>query len=277
MQKISSYLLKNRIELVADLAGFATEWKIVYQRQVKIYSGIDNTLEFDIKNADQKRIDLTTLSNMLLNILDNQGNALPNSPYELVPTAITGIAAVTIPAADLAELEDQFFTYTVQAVKDAKDVILYGDTRFGASGVIELITTSFPKVKTSKVYDDFRSIGDFNNRTLTTVSSSVPLVFRDAIKPNHVHINVTLNNFIGTLWIELTKDTVIGNESYTYKGTRAYSVEYTDPQTGVISLPAIDITGYTYFRVNTTTTVQHTGHITSFTTEFHTHNINQPC
>lgn len=272
MQKISSYLLKNRIELVADLAGFATEWKIVYQRQVKIYSGIDNTLEFDIKNADQKRIDLTTLSDMVLHIIDNQGYALPHSPYILSATAITGIASVTIPADDLADLEDQFFTYTVQAVKDSKDIILYGDTRFGASGVMELITTSFPKTPKITTYNDFRSVGDYNNITLTTFSSAVPLVSRNAVKPNFIIINATLDNFIGTLWIEMTKDTVIGNESFTYKGTRAYSVEYVVAQTGEVAIPDIDITGYTYLRVNTTRTMAHTGHITSFTTEFY----NQP-
>ena len=64
MQKISTYLYPNRIELLADLAGFTTEYTNVYQRTLKIYNGIDNTLEFDMKNADQKRIDLSTLTNI---------------------------------------------------------------------------------------------------------------------------------------------------------------------------------------------------------------------
>ena len=98
MQKISTYLYPNRIELLADLAGFTVEYTNVYQRNVKIYNGIDNTLEFDIKNADQKRIDLSTLTNIELNIMDAGGLALPNSPYTLTPTAIKGIASVTIPS-----------------------------------------------------------------------------------------------------------------------------------------------------------------------------------
>ena len=69
MQKIQSYLYTNRIQLLADVAGFTTEYTNVYQKTVKIYNGVDNVLEFDIKNADQKRIDLSTLSNIELNVM----------------------------------------------------------------------------------------------------------------------------------------------------------------------------------------------------------------
>ena len=60
MQKIQSYLYPNRIILLADLAGSTVENTIVYAKTVKIYNGIDNTIQFDIQNADQKRIDLST-------------------------------------------------------------------------------------------------------------------------------------------------------------------------------------------------------------------------
>ena len=81
MRKISSYLYPNRIELLANVAGFTTEYTNVYQRTVKIYKGVDNVIEFDIKNADQKRIDLSenpVLTDLYLNVMDAQGNALPN-------------------------------------------------------------------------------------------------------------------------------------------------------------------------------------------------------
>ena len=65
MQKISSYLYPNRVEVLADMASFNVEYTNVYQKNVKIYNGIDNTIEFDIKNADQKRIDLATIELIL--------------------------------------------------------------------------------------------------------------------------------------------------------------------------------------------------------------------
>ena len=283
MQKISTYLLKNRIQLVADLAAFSTEWTIVYQRQVKLYKGIDNTLEFDIKNADQKRIDLTTLSDIMLNIMDHSGYALPNSPYTLDATDLTGIAATTIPAADLADLEDQFLTFSVTAVKDTADVLLYGDTRFGGSGTIQLLSNAMPKIRPIQSYTDFYGVGDYNNVSTTYSSSAISLKFRDAVPPNHVHIAVDVDDFIGTLWVEGTRDTIIGNESFTYKGTRLFEVEYTSSQTDTIFLPLITLEDYTFLRVNwtkkkyRTSNVLDNGKVTKFTTEFHSHPPEEPC
>ena len=139
MQKISSYLYPNRVELLANLAGFTVEYTNVYQRNVKIYNGIDNTIEFDIKNADQKRIDLATLTQLELNVMDAQGNALENSPYAVTPTALKGIATVVIPQEDLTELSSQYLRYSVSALKNGEDVLLYADSRFGAVGKIELV------------------------------------------------------------------------------------------------------------------------------------------
>jgi len=53
MQKISSYLYSNRIQLMADVivldSAYPVEWKIVYQRPIKIYKGVDNVIELDVK------------------------------------------------------------------------------------------------------------------------------------------------------------------------------------------------------------------------------------
>lgn len=93
MQKIQSYLYPNRVILLADLAGFTVENTIVYARTIKIYNGIDNVIEFDIQNADQKRIDLSTLGNIEMNVMDMAGNALPESPYPVTPLLNTGGSA----------------------------------------------------------------------------------------------------------------------------------------------------------------------------------------
>jgi hypothetical protein len=92
MQKVQSYLYPNRIILLADVAGFTVENRVVYARTIKIYQGIDNVIEFDIQNADQKRIDLNTISDIEVNVMDSSGNELDNSPY--YPT-LTSVATAT--------------------------------------------------------------------------------------------------------------------------------------------------------------------------------------
>ena len=54
MQKNFVYLLKNRVQLEANLTGYISEYRSVYKKQVEITRGIDNTIEFEVRNQDQK-------------------------------------------------------------------------------------------------------------------------------------------------------------------------------------------------------------------------------
>ncbi len=58
MQLIPRYLVDNRTTLISNEAGFITEYRKVYTRQLQVYKGIDNVLEFKILNAEQKPVDL---------------------------------------------------------------------------------------------------------------------------------------------------------------------------------------------------------------------------
>src|SRR6056300_1505422 len=60
MQLIPRYLVTNRINIVADVAGFITEYRPVYNRQIQLYKGVDNVIEFKVVNADQKAVDIST-------------------------------------------------------------------------------------------------------------------------------------------------------------------------------------------------------------------------
>jgi hypothetical protein len=253
MQKISSYLYPNRIELLADLAGFPTEWTNVYQRTVKIYNGIDNTLEFDIKNADQKRIDLSTLSNIELNVMDSSGQALANSPYTVTPlnqTTLKGLASVTIPQEDLAALSDQFLRYSVTAAKDGDDVILYADSRFGAVGTIELVGTALPVFKEDRIYKTFTAEIDLKGHP-TYHSPAIPATFYEAEKTETLDFDIDLSGFTGSVWLEGTTESTIRTEAW--KGA-AYLSSYTfEDFTGTWSVPNQTIGDYKYFRISYTT------------------------
>jgi len=253
MQKISSYLYPNRIELLADLAGFTVEYTNVYQRNVKIYNGIDNTIEFDIKNADQKRIDLSTISNIELNVMDASGAALYNSPYPVIPDPIMkGIASVTIPEEDLVNLSNQFLTYSVTAVKNGKDVMLYGDTRFGGAGKIELIGNAMPTFRDETIYKTFTGEIDGQGNVVYH-SSAIPATFYESEPTTELSFNVKLTNFTGTIWLQATTHDTISVESFKNSLPSDITAPYiaSSSTTGTLELfKNIEINEYKYFRIS---------------------------
>lgn len=252
MQKISTYLYPNRIQLLADLANFNVEYTNVYQKNVRIYKGIDNTLEFDIKNADQKRLELVTdpvITNIRLTILDAAGNELPGSPYTAEPSeTIKGIAIVTIPAVNIADLDNQYLQYNVRATKNGGEVLLYGDTRFGAMGRIELAGSVNAIPKTQRIYKDFA--GEINLQgEVIKHTSAIPTKFYEAIASTEMNVHAQLEDFIGKIYIQGTRDSTISVNSWK---DSPKLIEYTfeTATTVIVHFHPLIIGEYNYYRVS---------------------------
>jgi hypothetical protein len=278
MQKISTYLYPNRIQLLADLAGFNVEYTNVYQRTVKIYNGIDNTLEFDVKNADQKRIDLSTVTNLQLNVMDAAGIELPSSPYTITPlnqTTSKGLATVTIPQEDLVDLQDQYFTYSVTCVKDGVDTILYADSRFGAIGTIELVGNAMPVFRDPKIVKDFTAEIDLHGNPIWH-SSSIPAKFYEAVKTTTLTFDIHVIGFVGSIWIDATENDTINPEAYRKAGRPFGTWIWSgSPYTGSIPFAtSVPVDDYAYFRVSyQTPTMNGTGALFNVTASNGTYTV----
>lgn len=250
MQKILSYLYPNRIVVIADLAGFTTEYTKVYQRNVKIYKGVDNVLEFDIQNADQKRIDLTTLTSISLNIMDASGKALPHSPYTVTPNSpITGISTATIPAADTASLKEQFLKYSVTGVNTSSaPVLMYADSRFGAVGTIELAGSAVPVTRPAQVLTQFTQ--DINYMgTVVNRSSAIPCKFYEAVPTTTLNFSIDVTGFQGQIYLEGTTDMTIAVNSFV-NASQLYSNTISTPTTTTITWTNVPVNSFNYFRVS---------------------------
>ena len=144
MQKISSYLYSNTIQVNFDLDVLPTEWRIVYQRTVKIYKGYDNVIELDIKNAQQRRFDVSSKTMKVL-IMDDLGKEVVTA--DVTHSSTPGLATFTISADDVDYLTPQFLTYTVYVLNDDNTKnIIYGDTQFGATGRMQLFGSATVQV-----------------------------------------------------------------------------------------------------------------------------------
>jgi hypothetical protein len=215
MQKISSYLYPNRINVVADLALFPTRWNIVYQNRVKIYQGVDNVLTIDVKNTDQKRIDISELNIQML-IMDNNGQLVTSAT--VTPSETLGLATVNIPAADLLYVDPQFLNYSLYiANEDETNTVLYADTLFGAKGNMELIGNLFNIPVPDRYITNFRPITDpavlrSPPFTIRYHSDAVELTQPNFIKSSaldEVTFDFKLTGLTGEIVVQFTKDPVV--------------------------------------------------------------------
>jgi hypothetical protein len=216
MQKVSSYLYLNRIEVIIDSEVLPVRWRIVYQNKIKIYQGVDNTLTIDVKNSDQKRINITEM-NLRMIITDTSGLLISDVP--VTPSNINGLANVTIPESDLVELSSpQFLEFSIYRINtDETKTVLYADSQFGAKGSMELVGNVM-NVNTSPRY-----ISRFLAQTDPAVLGLPPYqtrIFSDAVEitlPNFVNspdndqinFEFKFSNLDAEVVVEFTKDPVI--------------------------------------------------------------------
>jgi hypothetical protein len=162
MQQIPMYLYPNRVQVLANLETSNTEWKIMYQRIIKFYQGMTNTIEFDIKNAQQRKINIFNMldsgSSVQCVIMDQWSQEVYTvGVFPVYGTA--NIARATVPASVFAKMNPQFLKYSVYFVDDMNvKTPLYADAQFGMIGTIELIGGAIPTALEPRTIDTFYTI-----------------------------------------------------------------------------------------------------------------------
>jgi hypothetical protein len=218
MQKISSYLYPNRINVVADVAVFPVRYKIVYQNRIKIYQGVDNVLTVDVKNSDQKRIDLGSLlgedESLKMSVQDILGKEFLLA--DVTPSATKGLATVNIQETDLVNLDPQFLNFTIYKINaDDTKTVFYADTQFGIKGNMELVGNALT-TETAPRY-----ITRFGPITATDPKPNITTYYSDAVEirqPNYldeaandsVDLDFIFKGLDAEVTVEYTNEVVIG-------------------------------------------------------------------
>ena len=212
MQKISSYLYSNRIQAVVNLAASPLEWRIVYQRKFKIYQGLDNVLELDVKNAEQKRIDITDYD-MKFVVMDQLNQEVYAGDIDTT-TGVKGLGLMTIPATALDTITPQFLKYSVYILNDDDTKTpVYGDTQFGVTGTMDLLGGAMPTGRPPKVIKTFTYEIDVNDPTWETrnyQSEALEInTANDGVGSGEVELVFSLSSLDAALIVQTTTSPVI--------------------------------------------------------------------
>ncbi len=214
MQKISSYLYPNRILIEADLAVSSVEWRNVYQRSIKIYQGLDNALEFDFRNAEQKRQDISNY-NLSLLIMDQDNQEIYRASLD-TNSGIDGVAKITIPALVFNTLVPQFLKYTIYKTnEDGSNTPTYVDANFGAVGTLDLIGGAVSKALPPMIIDTFINLendADPDNVIIEYFSEAVEVNPRNDFNESHrISIEFRPVDLSAEVTVQITTDVVVSS------------------------------------------------------------------
>lgn len=208
MQLVPRYLVNNRVNIIANLAGFVVEYRPVYSRQIEVFRGIENKVQFRLLNADQKPVSLTNYTPKFLAFDENKTLIIEHDGVQVTSdgsTPIKGLFEITITENDLLNVKDQFLYYTIY-LNDTNDtdIITYSDEHFRNDSIIKVTSTAFPGPKPSKNITTFMQLDD-----LFYVSESVNaepgINGNDALHTAAIYTD----GYVGNIVIQATLDNQI--------------------------------------------------------------------
>lgn len=153
MNYSSVYLYPNKIDIFTQSLDpwVAERYSKVYNRNVKIYRGIDNRIDIQVRNCDQRPISVAD-SYLVFNLVTKDEQRLVlQKECTLVPddtvNKLKGRAYVVLTGDDLQDLEPGYYQYSV--VIEERDyespdytvtsrTVSYIDSQFGAYATLEV-------------------------------------------------------------------------------------------------------------------------------------------
>jgi hypothetical protein len=205
MPKIPIYLYDRTYTIHTNLDTYQQTGYLMYQPRITLYKGVKNTIQFELRNDDQKKQFINNKT-FIFELTRNDGTRLLRKDVTILDDGSTtsnkGKCKVEITDSDSLGIYEGFYHYTIKEVQsDGSETPIFVDVSYGARGQIEVTGKAFPQLVDSvSVTEFFKS---FDSGSTTYYTSSVQDADLSANSNSALHtIAVYPNSFSGTVKIQ---------------------------------------------------------------------------
>ena len=115
----------------------------VYAKPLTLNKGVDNQIQFQFLNQEQKPVDITGKS-ITCRIMNNAGNQVLLRKALTLQLPATGIAALIVNAADIENIDAQKGYYSLEIPVGEFDYPVFVDQNAGARGDMNIVNSVLP-------------------------------------------------------------------------------------------------------------------------------------
>jgi len=241
------YLVSNRTAIIANDVGFAVEYRPVYKRTISVYKGIDNDLEFQILNRDQKPVSLSGYEIKFIAFDEDKNLILEKDAEVLISNK--GLCKVIVGDNDLLNVKQQYLSYNIYLVDSNNDKKLtYTDVHYGNSGSIFVSSEAFPGPR------DTYQVSQFQRETINEPEFiSETLEAQPGINGNEALHTAAIysSGYAGTVTVQATlQNQITGNNTDIW--TDISTVTFTGAETEPVAVNFNGVFSYLRFRTSVT-------------------------
>jgi len=172
MQFNPVYLYINKLDVFTTPTDtWLTErYRRVYNRNLKIFRGVDNRIDIQVRNSDQKASNITG-STLVFNLVSQDTKDLVLEKDFTTMDLSTGKVTVTLTAEELLDLNTGFYNYSI--VKEVRTTVdstdytvtsrlpLYMDSQYDSIGTVEITGDIYGDVAESILVNIFNYTNPF--------------------------------------------------------------------------------------------------------------------
>ena len=169
MQFNPVYLYANKLDVFTSPSdSWSTErYRKVYNRNLKIYRGVDNRIDIQVRNSDQKASNITG-SSLVFNLISKDAKDLVLQKDFNAMDLASGKITVTLTDSDLINLDNGYYQYSI--IKEIRETIdstdykvtsripMYVDSQYGTIGNLEISGDVYGDVSSSTTINTFNYI-----------------------------------------------------------------------------------------------------------------------
>jgi len=218
MQHISVYLYSNKVNAYTNaFSGWTeTRYRRVYNHNLKVYRGVDNRIDFQVRNADEK-VQSISGSIVVFSLSNKETGELILQKDCAVQSTQTGKVYVNLLETDMRNIESGLYIYCLHSevrtpidndnYTVASKKPLYIDSQYAVNATIEIYGDVFGEPSDSVEVKAFREdidYDDLNNES--TFTSSIIEANPQVSTPQSFHtFQFNLTEFYGTITIEASQ------------------------------------------------------------------------
>lgn len=192
MYSTSVYTYTPRYQVVLYSGQSNRRYQIVYAKNITLNKGVDNRIQFQFLNQEQKSVDITG-KEITFRFINADGSEVQIQKTVQSFLPLTGLANLTITQSDLLNIDAQYGSYSIEIIDGNLSLPAFVNSEAGARGVCQIVDSILPKhIPSTEV--TIPSHGNVSN-TGTTYYSSV-LGLNGA---NLITLQTEISNYSGNI------------------------------------------------------------------------------
>lgn len=172
MQFNPVYLYSNKLDVFTNPSDSWTSerYRRVYNRNLKVYRSVDNRIDVQVRNSDQKASNVTG-STLVFNLVSRDTKDLILQKDFSAMDSSTGKVTISLTEFELLDVDPGFYDYSI--IKEVRETVdstdyrvssrmpLYMDSQYDTIGTIEVLGDVLGDVEPSVIIDKFEYINPF--------------------------------------------------------------------------------------------------------------------